>query len=247
MRRFLVPPKLITNGTVTIDGDLYRHMARVLRLQPGDEVVLCNGEGVDFHATIREIGSQSLSLDITESHVATQDPSAPPSFTLIQGLTKGDKFELIIQKSTELGIHSIVAFPATHSVVRISREQREGRISRWNKIAAEASRQSERNSIPAVTLADNLDAALQASKESVKFFLWERDHKSHLREIIPKMSRPSSVALLIGPEGGFSSGEVALAKANGFTPVSLGTRILRAETASIAMLAILQYQWGDMG
>jgi 16S rRNA (uracil1498-N3)-methyltransferase len=222
-------------------------MARVLRLQPGDEILLCNGEGIDFNATIQEIGKRSLSLKITDSVAAVTEASKGPTLTLIQGLPKGEKFDLIIQKATELGIHSIVAFPAAHSVVKISKEQEECRISRWNKIAAEASRQSERRCIPTITLAKNLDTALRGVTDSVKLFLWEREANNHLRTILPGAYHPASLVILVGPEGGFSADEVSLAKAYDCIPVSLGPRILRTETASLAILSILQYQFGDMG
>jgi len=247
MRRFLVSPSMLTGNTAIIDGDLYRHMVKVLRLQTGDEVVLCNGEGIDFNATIIEIGKRNLSLEISASPAQASTQSIHPSLTLIQGLPKGDKFDFIIQKATELGIKSIVAFPAAHSVVKIDWAQTENRISRWEKIAKEAARQSERASIPTITLAKNLDAALHDAIDSVKLLLWERESHCHLRETLSMHVKPSSIALLVGPEGGFSAPEVSVAKTQGFMPVSLGSRILRTETASIAMISILQFQWGDMG
>lgn len=247
MRRFLVPSDLITGSTVPLAGDLYRHMITVLRLQPGDDVILCNGEGTDFHATIQDTGAKTFSLKIIDSTTTAPDSLTTLSLTLIQGLPKSDKFDFIIQKATELGISSIVAFPAAHSVVRLAPDQVESRLSRWNRITAEASRQSERNSIPSVSLAKNLDSALRDAQESVKLFFLERERGSKLKDLLTGTSRPPAVALLVGPEGGFSADEVSIATTRGFTPVSLGERILRTETASLAAIALLQYQWGDMG
>lgn len=248
MRRFLVPQSLVAGSTVLIDGGLYRHMARVLRLHPGDEVILCNGKGVDYHATVQGIGSKTVSLVISDIPPEGGDNlSATPHITLIQALPKGDKCDYIIQKAAELGVQAIMVFPAAHSVARISGDQIASRISRWNKIAVEAARQCERRTIPPVSFSENLDAALHDTAGSVKLLLWERETDATLRELLSGMERPARVVILVGPEGGFSPHEVCLAKTHCFIPVSLGPRILRTETASLAMLAILQYQWGDIG
>lgn len=246
-RRFLVPSGLVPEGEVTLDGELYRHIARVLRLKEGDSLLLCNGAGQEFHAVIRSIGKRSLVAETRECRAAAPPPRTSPTITLIQGLPKGDKFDLIIQKATELGVGSIIAFPAAHSVVRISPDQQAHRIARWQKIALEAARQSERATTPSLSLASDLDSALRDATQSVKLFLSERERDNHLRGILPGREAPESVALLVGPEGGFSAMEGKTALEHGFIAISLGPRILRTETASLAMLSILQYQWGDMG
>ncbi|MBT0664847.1 16S rRNA (uracil(1498)-N(3))-methyltransferase [Geobacter pelophilus] len=246
MRRFLVPANLISGESVIIEGDLYRHMAKVLRLQPGNRVALCDGQGMEFTATILQIDNRSLSLQITAQHSTAHRASELPFFTLIQGLPKGDKFELIIQKATELGVHNVIAFPAARSVVKIPQNQIDTRICRWGKIAAEAARQSERTTVPTITLVEDLGAALRNATQPVKLFLYEREQKNHLHETLEGIDPPTSVAILVGPEGGFSEAEISLARTTGFFPVSLGPRILRTETASLAMLSILQFLWGDL-
>ncbi|GAM11212.1 ribosomal RNA small subunit methyltransferase E [Geobacter sp. OR-1] len=247
MRRFLVATELVPGESLTIDGELYRHMVRVLRLHPEDLVILCDVVGAEFTAVIRRIDSRSLILDILDRHSISIDRQGIPAMTLVQGLPRSDKFDLIIQKATELGVHSIIAFPSSRSVVKIPKAQLATKITRWNKIASEASRQSERTTVPAVTYAETLEAALQGAGQSVKLLLFEREQTNRLRETLAGIDRPDKVTILAGPEGGFSETEVSSARSNGCVTVSLGPRILRTETAGIAMLAILQYQWGDIG
>lgn len=246
MRRFIVPPEILDANPVILEGELYRHVSRVLRLGPGDSLILCNGCGKEYSAIIRSADSRSLTIEIT----GVSDPVAirtAPVITLIQGLPKGDKFDLIVQKATELGVADIIAFHAARSIVRISSAQAGQRIARWRKIATEAARQSERTDIPNIVLAENLEAALRMGNRSVNLMLWEREKEQRLHGILGGSAAPAGVAVLIGPEGGFTEEEVSVAGVNGFTPVSLGARILRTETAGLAMVAILQYQWGDLG
>lgn len=246
MRRFIVPPEILDANPVVLEGELYRHVSRVLRLGPGDSLILCNGRGKEYSALIRSADSRSLTVEIT----GVCDPvaiHATPVITLIQGLPKGDKFDLIVQKATELGVADIIAFHASRSIVRISPPQAGQRIARWRKIATEAARQSERTDIPNIVLAENLEDALRMGNRSVNLMLWEREKDQRLHGMLDGSPAPAGVAVLVGPEGGFSEDEVSLAGGNGFTLVSLGQRILRTETAGLAMIAILQYQWGDLG
>ncbi len=221
-------------------------MARVLRLKPGNTVLLCDGTGAEYTSTIRTLDSNSLTMEIVVTRSAPS-PIQTPHITLIQGFPKGEKFDLIVQKATELGVSAIIAFPAARSIMKIAPEQAEKRLDRWRKIASEAARQSERTSIPVITLAENLSSVLHAANQTVKFFLNERERKQHLTNALSEYSEPGSVAIMVGPEGGFTAEELAMALSHAFLPVSLGPRILRTETAGLAMLAILQYQWGDMG
>ncbi len=221
-------------------------MAKALRLQPGDTVILCDGTGGEYTSAIRTLGSNSLTMEIIENRTALSSLQTP-QITLIQGFPKGDKFDLIVQKATELGVSAIVAFPAARSVVRIAQDQAEKRLARWRKIASEAARQSERSSVPVITLAENLSAVLHGVNQTVRFLLKEREREQRLREALAECGEPGSIAIIVGPEGGFTVEESSMALSHAFLPISLGPRILRTETAGLAMLAILQYQWGDMG
>jgi 16S rRNA (uracil1498-N3)-methyltransferase len=244
-RRFLIDLPLAAGLELTIDGDLFRHIARVLRLRAGDRVVLCDQSGRDFPATITALGHHSLGVSVGAPLAPLHNCS--PAITLIQGLPKGDKFDLILQKSTELGVSSIIAFPALRSLVRFDRETAKKRLERWQKIAREAARQSARQSVPTITLVKDLAAALRETHQPVRLFLWEEEREQRLGELLQATQPLAGIAFLVGPEGGFSDAEAKLALEAGFQAVTLGPRILRTETASLALLAILQYQFGDMG
>jgi 16S rRNA (uracil1498-N3)-methyltransferase len=246
VRRFFVPPEALGEGSVTIAGELFRHMVKVLRLKIGDPVLLADGKSHEFAGTIRTIGKESLVVTLLEASGAPAFDKGP-AITLYQGLPKGDKMDLIIQKATELGIAEIVPFRATRSVPRLRKGEEEGKLARWQRIAREAARQSGRASIPGVAVVGDLGDVLRRADHSVKFLLWEEERDNRLKEILAGLSAPETVALIVGPEGGLSAEEAARARECGFIPVSLGKRIVRTETASLVMLAILQFYWGDLG
>lgn len=246
MRRFFVPPDAFADGSAVITGDLFRHMARVLRLKIGTPVVLADGAGNEFAGTIEEVGKEKLVVTLDGSSVAAA-AAAGPGITLYQGLPKGDKMELILQKTTELGVAEIIPFAAARSVARIRKGEETGKVARWQRIAREAARQSGRPSVPRVSLAGDLAEAVRLSRHSVKLLLWEEEKGNRLRETLAGLPVPETIALIVGPEGGLSAEEAATAKESGFIPVSLGERIVRTETAGLAMIAILQFYWGDLG
>lgn len=237
---------MLEANPVVLEGELYRHISRVLRLGPGDLLTLCDGRGKDYSGVIMSSDGRSVTVEITGISELLP-PRTTPVITLIQGLPKGDKFDLIVQKATELGAADIIAFHAARSIVRISAAQAGQRIARWQKIATEAARQSERTDIPNIVLAENLEDALRMGNRSVNIMLWEREKEHRLRDMMDGLPVPAGIGVLVGPEGGFTENEVSVAGGNGFAPVSLGPRILRTETAGLAMIAILQYQWGDLG
>lgn len=246
MRRFILDRRAIGEQEAHITGDLFRHMAKVLRLKPGTGVMLADGEGSEYQGTIESIGADNLVVRIAGRELV---PAAEqvPRITIYQGLPKGEKLDFILQKCTELGAAGIVPFAASRSVVKIDQQRRAGRLERWQKIVAEAARQSRRYSVPTVSLAGDLGQVLQGAHHAVKLLLWEEEQGNLLRQTLAGLTVPDDVAILIGPEGGFSPEEAAAATAAGFIPVSLGKRILRTETAALIVLAILQFHWGDLG
>ncbi|GFO56530.1 ribosomal RNA small subunit methyltransferase E [Geomonas sp. Red276] len=247
MRTFFLGDHAVNGDLVTVTGELYRHMARVLRLKAGDEVALTSHDGSRLFGAIEEVAAKELIIRIgTREHFHEGDNAI--KVTLYQGLPKGDKFELILQKCTELGVAEVVAFEGERSVVKLTRERGASKLERFQKIAQEAARQSGRPSVPAVRIEGKLGEVLRGADQAVKLILWEEEQGNRLKEAFEAVHEiPDSVAVVVGPEGGLSPEEVAVAKSCGFVPVSLGKRILRTETAGLAMLAILQYQWGDMG
>ena len=246
MRNFFLGDNTVFGDTATVTGELYRHMARVLRLKAGSEVQLTDESGRQFAGVIEEVGAKSLIVRITATEGAPE-PEAGLRITLYQGLPKGEKLDLILQKCTELGVSEVVTFDAERSIVKLRGERSASRLGRCEKIVQEAARQSGRRSVPKVVLGGSLEEVLREARHTVRLLLWEGEQTVGLRETLGAHESPESVAIVVGPEGGLSAEEVEQARACGFTPVSLGRRILRTETAGLAMLAILQYHWGDMG
>jgi 16S rRNA (uracil1498-N3)-methyltransferase len=245
MRSFFLDDNRIVAEEVEVSGELYRHMVRVLRLKAGAEVGLKDGEGTSYVGVIREVGAKSVTIDVKASAPPAEDPS--PRITLYQGLPKGEKLDLVLQKCTELGVAEVITFEGARSVVKLKGERSATKLERCERIVQEAARQCGRNSVPRVALGGELGALLLGSGHSVKLLLWEGERVTTLREALDRFSAPASVAVVVGPEGGLTEGEVAQAEAAGFLPVSLGPRILRTETAGLAVLSILQFQWGDLG
>jgi 16S rRNA (uracil1498-N3)-methyltransferase len=245
-RRFLVPSLPEHGATVTLGGDLHRHAVKVLRLKCGSDIILADGAGRECSCRITDIGKGELTVRV-EGVVAEPATEAGPRITLYQGLPKGEKLDLILQKCTELGVGEIVTFAAERSVARIAADQREERLARWQRIVREAARQSRRTVVPPVTLATDLTEVLGSARQAVRLLLWEEATGSGLKEALAGLPVPADVGVLVGPEGGFSPAEARAATEGGFIPVSLGSRILRTETAGLAIVTILQFFWGDLG
>lgn len=246
MRRFFLPRDAICDGTATVSGDLFRHMVRVLRLKRGTRVLLADGAGGEYAGRIERIGRERLTINIEEER-AEGTAERTPRITLFQGLPKGSKMELILQKCSELGVAELVPYVSGRTVPRLPPGREEERLRRWRRIAGESARQSNRSSIPRVAGIREFSEAVRSADEPVKLLLWEGETANGLRAVVAGIPAPESVAVLIGPEGGLSAEEAGEAMANGFIPVTLGRRILRTETAGIAVLAILQFLWGDLG
>lgn len=246
MRRFVVPDLDLTGGTVLLGGALFRHITRVLRLKIDTPLLLVDGKGGEYRGTIREIARDSLLVAIEERRLPPLS-AGETRITLYQGLPKGDKLELILQKCTELGVGEVVPFQAERSVSRVSAERVEEKVGRWRRIAAEAARQAGRLTVPEVHFAATLGEALRSADQELRLLLWEAEETATLKDALAMATAPASIAIIVGPEGGISPAEAATAIRAGFAPVTLGKRILRTETAGLAAMAILQYEFGDLG
>jgi len=246
VRRFMAPGADLSAASVRVEGDLFRHMAKVLRLKIDTPVRLADGRGAECAGIIREIGRDHLTVAVEERHAAA--PSGGTlRITLIQGLPKGEKMELILQKGTELGVNEVIPFQADRSVSRIPADRQDERLRRWQRIAAEAARQAGRPDIPTVRLAGGVVEAVRDADHDLKLLLWEEERATTLKGAMADRPRPASIAVIVGPEGGLTAAEAETARNSGFIPVTLGKRILRTETAGIALVAILQYLYGDLG
>ena len=228
-----------------IEGDEVRHIRKVLRLKRGDEIVVFNGSGKEYGGTIVEEGPSSVVITI--QNIFSSKTESQLEITLAQSLLKGDKMDYLIQKATELGAKEIIPFFSSRSVPLLEKSRRLKRYHRWERIAVEASKQCGRGVVLKIEpLQDYSEILTTASPDSLRLILWEREGV-RLKEALERSKEKTKIFFIIGPEGGLSEEEVDQAKRNGFTPVTLGRRILRSETASLCLVSILQYEWGDMG
>lgn len=246
MRRFFVQPELLRCSCGTLSGELSRHIATVLRLKTGEGLLLADGCGHEAVATIKAIEKDGIVVALQPVYSVAADEGTLP-IVLCQGLPKGEKMDLILQKATELGVSRIVSFNAERSVVRLDGERLSKRVLRWEKIVQEAARQSQRGSVPSVGFYGDYQELLTGETGALKLLLWEAEKEQGLRGFIETCEKPESVSIIIGPEGGLSAAEADQAEKAGYIPVSLGSRILRTETAGLAAVSILQYVWGDLG
>jgi len=246
MRRFFVAPEFLREGSGVIAGELFRHISTVLRLKCGDRFRLADGSGREAEAKIAAIGKDGVHVEIGPLQHSASIADAP-RITVCQGLPKGEKTDLVLQKCTELGVAGIELFQAARSVTRLENDRLAKRLARWERIVQEAARQSGRQDIPAVGFSGSLGEALQKTDPSFGLLLWEGEEDQGLRDVLAGREKPETISVVIGPEGGLTSEEAAEAVELGFVPVSLGKRILRTETAGLAVVSILQYVWGDVG
>ncbi len=245
MPRFYVPNPSIQEGLLVIEGREVRHIRTVLRLKAGDEITIFDGSGREYEGTILE--ERPTSVLVKVQNIFFPEKDSPLVITLAQSLLKGEKMDFLIQKATELGVREIIPFFSSRSVPFLERSRRPERHRRWERIAVEASKQCGRGVIPKIEPLKDYSEMLQiASPDALRLILWEREGIK-LREALEKPEGKKKVFFAVGPEGGFSQEEIEKAEKSGFIPVILGRRVLRAETASLCFLSILQYQRGDIG
>lgn len=246
LRRFMIHSRMIRDGYASFDGDIYNHMVRVLRLATGDEIELADEKGVVHHGVINQVAKEWVAVRISSVMASSDSGAAVQGITICQALPKGDKIDLILQKGTELGAHDFWLFGGRRSVVRLPESRLNSRRDRWNKITSEAARQCGRSDVPAVSWRIGAAESAGASDHELRLLLWENERECSLKDALRSERRPASTIVAIGPEGGFDPEEVRQFLQHGFQPVSLGARTLRTETASIAILSILGYTWGDL-
>lgn len=247
MARFFIAETSIQDDIVVITGPDVKHISRVLRLKPGAQVMLSTGNGREFNAIIKDITSKEVVCAIIDEKAVSTE--SPVRVTLYQGLPKGEKMELVIQKSTELGVSRIVPVVCERTIVKLDPKKAADRRERWQRVAMEAAKQSRRTLIPEVGELVSFTTALdQVNGEVLALMPWEEEFSKGIGPVLRgHIGRTSEVAVFIGPEGGFTPGEAGIARDRGICPVSLGPRILRTETAGIAAVAIILYELGDLG
>ncbi len=245
MPRFYVPQPRIEKGMLRIEGDEVRHIRRVLRLRTGDEIIVFDGSAKEYEGMIVEDRPSSVVIRI--QNILSSKKESPLEITLAQSVLKGEKMDYLIQKATELGVKEIIPFFSSRSIPILEKSKSLRRHRRWERIAIEASKQSGRGVIPKIEPLQDYSEMLQnIPPDFLRLILWEKEG-ARLKEVLAGLKEKIKIFFIVGPEGGLSQEEVDLAKEKGFIPITLGKRILRSETASLSLLSILQYDWGDMG
>lgn len=238
--RLYSPLKLLAGTRIELGPDQANYVARVLRLRKGDALRLFDGNGGEFAATIEVASKKSLQIKIGE-HVATNNES-PLQVQLIQCISRGERMDFVMQKSTELGVSRISPAISDFSVIKLDAERAEKRREHWHKVIASACEQSGRNQLPELDAPTALADVLAKTTAQTRLVL--HPDATTLLTAVPQPT--GDVCILVGPEGGLSDKEYELAADSGFTAVSLGPRVLRTETAAIAVLAVIQSLWGDL-
>ena len=245
MSRFYVPNPRIEQGLLKVEGNEVRHIRRVLRLKVGDRLVLFDASAKEYEGIIVEESPSSVVIKVKD--IFSPPKESPLEITLAQSLLKGEKMEYLIQKATELGTKKIVPFFSSRSVPLLDKSKKLRRYHRWEKIAIEACKQCGRITVPKVEPLQNYSEMLgMAPSEALRLILWEKKGQG-LKEVLKESGGRTKIFFVVGPEGGMSDEEVGEAEKAGFIPITLGKRILRSETASLCLLSVLQYEWGDLG
>lgn len=242
MTRFFVDPEEMQPGFLVLTGENAAH-AKVLRLKNGEEVLVCDGQGNECRCTVSDVSPGQISLVVTDRQAATSE--AAIKVTVYMAFPKADKLEHVIQKATELGVYEIVAFPSARCISKPDEKSLKKKQERWQKIAASAAEQSGRGRIPRVLTMNSYAEALERAAQADKAILfYENERATTLRMALEENSF-ESISLLTGPEGGLEETEVEKAKAAGLQICTLGSRILRCETAPLCALSAVMYHVGE--
>lgn len=242
MYHFFVSPEQIGESHICITGNDVNHIKNVLRMKPGEQVLISNGVDKDYHCEIDEVSPEEVTARILS--VDEEGTELPAKLYLFQGLPKSDKMELIVQKAVELGVYQVIPVMTKRAVVKLDAKKEEARVKRWNSIAESAAKQSKRIIIPEVTGVMSLSEAFAFAKNlDVNLIPFEHaEGMAGTRKELERVGPGKSVGIFIGPEGGFEDSEIEAACEADIRPVTLGKRILRTETAGLAILSILMFQ-----
>ncbi|BCJ86240.1 16S rRNA (uracil(1498)-N(3))-methyltransferase [Effusibacillus dendaii] len=269
MQRYFISPEDIQGQQVRISGDDVKHITRVMRFEPGDLIICAAGNEVSYRVQLTDFAADAVFGEIVETLQEQSEPEV--KITLVQGLPKSDKMDLIVQKGTEAGVSDFVPVETIRTIVNYDAKKEHKRRDRWQRIAKEAAEQAHRLIIPEIAEVTTLKEWLLQKSDSYDLVLLayegqplsDRERQldgesglgdkpqilacDSLRAVLNGFPQARSIALLIGPEGGFDPQEVLLATQQGARPVTLGPRILRTETAGLVAAAIILYHYGQMG
>lgn len=243
MHVFFVPLSQIKNQHIMIWGQDAHHIQTVLKMSKGEKIIVQDGETHKYICMIEEISTEKILAKIISQEKSIAENKI--KITLAQSLPKASKLDFIIQKTTELGVDKIIPFTSERSIPRIE-EKMPAKLNRWQKIAQSAASQSGRSSIPKIESLKTWEEILSSIKNySLSLIPWENERENSLKAILSQNKTQKNILVIIGPEGGFSHQEVNAAKKMGAIPISLGTRILRCETAPLNLISILNYVFGS--
>jgi len=247
MYQFFVEPSQIQGTRVVITGNDVNHIKNVLRMQPGEEIAVSNGEdGKEYRCGIEELNEDEIVC--TLRFVKEDGVELPSRIYLFQGLPKADKMELIVQKAVELGVYEIIPVATKRAVVKLDEKKAKSKITRWQTISEAAAKQSKRRIVPEIHSVMSFKEAVNYAKEMpVKLIPYElAEGMEKTKELISNLKPGEDIAIFIGPEGGFEESEIQTALGNGIEPITLGKRILRTETAGFTVLSWIMYQLEGM-
>jgi len=257
MQKYFVPSAQFGDQSIQITGNDAHHIMNVMRLKPGAKILVSDGEKREAVVVIEQCGADGVEARIVEMRDFDREPTV--QVTIAQSLPKGDKMELIIQKCTEIGAVHFMPFISERTVVQYDSKKEAKRLERWGKIAKEAAEQSHRNVVPTIASSMNWKAlTAQFASYDLVLICYEDERGTMLRDVLEafaptqgdmqgSMAKQARMMVVIGPEGGFAAQEIHSAVEAGARCVSLGRRILRAETAGMAACACIMYQFGEMG
>jgi 16S rRNA (uracil1498-N3)-methyltransferase len=244
--RFYVDPDRLTEDRAILLGAAYHHLRNVLRIQPGDEMIVFNGAGREAYGVLESYQGETAVVRVLGDAAASTESSL--DLTLAPCLAKGKKMDLVVEKAVELGVSRIAVVVSARSVGRLSEEAALHRVERWRRIAVSAAEQAMRVQIPVVERIQTIEEFLRSTSDDALKLVFtvgaDPDPPATLRQRYADTRR---VVAVIGPEGGLNPEETELARECGFKTVGLGPRVLRAETAAIVAVAVCQHLWGDLG
>ncbi len=245
MHRFFVSQEGISEKTVTIQGPDVNHIRTVLRMKSGDRIRVLDGQGFQYEVCLTGIAKDRVQGEIvSRSSIQTE---SPVKIKMGQALIKGSGFDNLVRKSVELGVHSIIALKTKRCVARLAAAAERDRSQRWQRIAEEAAKQCGRSQVPEVNpKALSVEEFCRQSADcDLKLVFWEAEDKTRLADVTA-LGSVGAIAFLAGPEGGWAAEEINYLRQQGFQTVSLGPRLLKADSAALVILSLLQHRWGDL-
>jgi 16S rRNA (uracil1498-N3)-methyltransferase len=241
LHRLHIDNEITTGASISLPAERVNYLVKVLRLKPGSELLVFNGQGGEYQATLIEAGKRSAVIKI--GTFIDREAESPLDIVLLQAISKGERMDYTIQKAVELGVHRIVPVFSQRSVVQLKGERLTRKQSHWQQIAVSACEQCGRNRVPAIEIPQTLTQVLEFHNRDSPGLILDPESGRGIEQL---PDQGTSISLLIGPEGGLSAEEVDLARRSGFTGIRLGPRILRTETAAVTAISILQVRWGDL-